>query len=206
MLRIWIKRLVGLLSLIVGLALLGWYVFNQIWPTDEFKTHFHSVIQLVIPIAFVVFGWKWLRYQGKGIDEITPPDLKCPEIDHSIEVARASLPSFLTEVHKGVDGCYVKFPFRSARGLLEHVWGYVHFHQEGRFNVTIANDLVDKTAGAENRIDIADSEIEDWQIVQSDGSLRGAYSLIALFRYHEGRGLKLSPKMMQQKKQLLDAT
>ena len=106
---------------------------------------------------------------------------------------------------KGIDGAYIKFPLKTPQGLIEHIWGYVHFYRDGQFNVTIANDPFDEKQEADGRINIPIDDVEDWQIMQPDGMIKGAYSLIALFKYHEGKGMKLSPLMKKQKAQLLDA-
>ncbi len=199
------KRVLGVMALLTGMALGAWFVYNQVYPTDEFKEHFRSVFQLILPVALLIFGWKWIRYQGKGIDQVTPPDLECPELDASVHDARAKIDAFLVEVDKGIDGAYIKFPLRTPQGLTEHVWGYVHFYRDGQFNVSMANDPYDERQDANGRINIPIDDVEDWQIVQTDGRIKGAYSLIALFHYHERRGLKLSPLMKKQKSQLVDA-
>ena len=205
MLRIWTKRLLGLLALLIGVTLSCWFVYNQIWPTDEFKAGFRSVFQLIVPIACIVVGWQWLRYEGKGIDQITPPDLNCAELNESVRQARDSMPAFIAEVEKGIDGANIKFPMMTKQGYTEHIWAYVHFYRDGYFNVSLVNTPNNLIESAEGRRDVAADEVEDWQIIQPDGRIRGGYSLIALFRYHEGRGLKLSPLMKKQKSQLLDA-
>ena len=41
--------------------------------------------------------------------------------------------------------------------------------------------------------------------MQPSGQVKGSYSLIALFRYREYQGKKLSPKMRKQKARLIDA-
>lgn len=202
---IYIKRLLGALALITGVGIAGWFVYNQIWPTDEFKRGFRSIFQLAIPIACLVVGWKWVRYQGKGIDEITPPDFKCPELEESVKNAKATMGSFLTEVDKGIDGAYIKFPLLTPQGLTEHIWAYVHFFRDDHFNVSLANTPIDDQQPSEGRRDVPLSEVEDWQIMRPDGKIKGAHSLVALFRYHENHGVKLSPLMKQQKSQLLDA-
>lgn len=206
MIRIWFKRIFGVLAFLIGLALLGWFIYNQIWPTDEFKRGFRSVFQLAAPIACLLVGWSWMRYQGKGIEEVTPPDLKCPELDESVMKARETLSEFITEVEAGKDGCFIKFPFTTTNGHIEHVWSYVHFHRNSFFNVSIANELINPTEGADARRDVPADEIEDWQIMGADGTIRGAYSLIALFRHYEKQGKPLSPKMRTQKAQLLYAS
>lgn len=200
-----VKRTLGIVSLTFGVILCGWFVYNQFAPTDAFKSNFHSGFQLIFPIICLVLGWRWVRYQGKGIEEITPSDLDCPELTASVEAAKESMPTFLAEVDKGIDGAYVKFPITTPQELTEHIWGYVHFYRDGQFNVSIANEPYDEEQDAEGRRNIPKEEIEDWQIMQPDGQIKGAHSLIALFRYHESRGVKLSPLMKKQKAQLLDA-
>lgn len=188
----------------MGAALSIWFIYNQIWPTEEFKSGFRSVFQLILPIAFLVVGWKWVRYEGKGIEEIIPPDFEFPELETSIRAARASMPSFLAEVDKGIDGAYIKFPMLTPQGITEHIWAYVHFFRDGQFNVSLANEPFDAQQSSEGRRNIPVENVEDWQIMQSDGRIRGAYSLIALFQYHEMRGYKFSPRMKKQKDQLVD--
>ena len=205
MLKIITKRILGGVVFLVGLIISGWFVYNQFWPTPEFKSGFRSIFQLVFPIACLVIGWRWLRYEGKGIEEITPPDLKCPELEQSIVAARETMPYFLEQVNKNIDGAFIKFPLKTPSGLLEHIWAYVHSFREDRFNVSLANVPIDQQQSADGRRDVPISDVEDWQIMQPDGRIKGAQSLIALFRYHENHGRKLSPKMKKQKAQLIDA-
>lgn len=200
--RILIKRSFGVLAFLIGLALSGWFIYNQFWPTEEFKSGFRSVFQLAVPIACLVVGWNWMRYKGKGIEEVIPPDLKCPELEASVEKAKATMPQFITEVEKGIDGAFIKFPLHTPLGLIEHIWAYVHFHKDDRFNVSLANEPIDDQQKSEGRRDVSVEDVEDWQIMSPDGAIRGAYSLIALFEYWERHGKPLSPQMKRQKSQL----
>jgi hypothetical protein len=131
MVRILIKRALGALTFIIGLTLVAWFVYNQFWPTEEFKSGFRSVFQLLLPIGFLVLGWRWMRYEGKGIEEVIPPDLRCAELDASVEEARASLPEFIREVEKGIDGAFVKFPLHTPQGRIEHIWPTYIFTKTG---------------------------------------------------------------------------
>lgn len=146
-----------------------------------------------------------MHYKGKGIEEVIPPDLKCPELDASIIKAKDTISDFILEVEKGIDGAYVKFPMKTPQGLTEHIWAYVHFHKEGNFNVSLANEPFDDQEQSEGRRDIPLDDIEDWQIMSQDGSIRGAYSLAALFEYWLSQGNKLTPLMKEQKAQLQSA-
>lgn len=87
--RIIIKRCFGFVAFLFGIALMCWFVYNQFWPTEEFKSGFRSIFQLFLPIACLMVGWNWMRYKGKGIEEVIPPDLKCPELEAA--TAKASV-------------------------------------------------------------------------------------------------------------------
>jgi len=192
----------GVIAFLTGFILSVWFIYNQIWPTEAFKTGFRSIFQLFIPIACLIFCWRWTHYKGKGIEEVIPPDLKCPELDAAKECAKATLPEFITEVDQGIDGAFIKFPLKTPQGLTEHIWGYVHFYRDGRFNVSLANEPFDEQQEHEGRRDVPADQVEDWQIVLSNGTIRGAYSLVALFQYWERQGRALSPLMKAQKVQL----
>lgn len=200
-----LRRAFGALAFLIGLALIAWFLYNQFWPTEAFRSAYRGIWQLGVPVACLWVGWSWMRHQGKGIEQVTPPDLKCPELDRAAETARATLPAFIAEVEKGIDGAFIKFPLHTPGGLLEHIWAYVHFHREGQFNVTLANDPIDRQQSADGRRNVPATEVEDWQIMHPDGTIRGAYSVIALFQHYEQSGRKLSPRMRQQKAQLLSA-
>jgi uncharacterized protein YegJ (DUF2314 family) len=152
----------------------------------------------------IVMGWKWLVYDGPGIED-TPMDFQCDELKASVGKARAAMPWFLEQVDKNVDGAFVKFPLKTPNGLLEHIWGYVHGFRNGVFNVSIANDPIDKDQDSSGRRDVAADDVEDWQIMYPDGRIKGAYSLIALFDHFQANGKPLSRRMQQQKAQLVDA-
>ena len=201
---IWIKKCLGVVALFMGCVIIVWVIYNLFSPTPEFKRSYFGIFQLIIPIGFLIYGWKWIRYKGRGIEQ-TPADFKCQELIESVAHAQKTLPYFVGEVQKNVDGAFIKFSLSTAQGNLEHIWAYVHSYQNGKFNVSLANVPFDKKQSAEGRRDVSSEEVEDWQIMQRDGKIKGAYSLIALFRHRENLGGKLTPRMRKQKSQLLDA-
>ena len=95
---------------------------------------------------------------------------------------------------------------QTPQGLTEHIWGYVHFYRDRQFNVSLANDPIDEKAEKDGRRNIPMDQVEDWQIMKSDGKIRGAYILIALFEYRQREGEPLSPRMKKQKAQLIEPT
>ncbi|WP_165788860.1 DUF2314 domain-containing protein [Rubritalea profundi] len=186
----------------MGIALSGWFIYNQFCPTEEFKSGFKSVFQLFFPLICLVTGWKNIRYKGKSIEEVVPADLQCSELEASVAKAKETMSDFLKEVDKGIDGAYIKFPLQSEDGPIEHIWAYVHFYRNELFNVSLANEPIDDSEDYDGRQDVGIDQVQDWQIIDSDGSIRGAYSLIALFEYWGNQGKDLSPLMKLQKSQL----
>ena len=197
------RKTFGIFALLIGSAILAWFAYNQFYPTPEFQRNFRSVFQLIVPIAFLIVGWRWLRYEGAGIEE-TSGAFTCPELLDSVARAKATLPYFIKQVEQNVGGAYVKFPIATVQGLTEHIWAYVHSFRDGRFNVTLANTPKDPEEPQSGRRDVSIEQVEDWQIMQSDGRIKGAYSMIALFLNREHEGKSLTPKMRKQKAQLVD--
>jgi uncharacterized protein YegJ (DUF2314 family) len=203
MIGIVLRRVLGVVALFMGVSLFVWFVYNQFSPTPQFQRGFRSVFQLIIPTVFVIYGWRWFRYEGQGIQE-TPGTFNFPGLVESVARARSTLPYFISQVEENIDGAYIKFPMSTKQELTEHIWAYVHTYPDGKFNVSLANAPIDPEEKAQGRRDIPQDEVEDWQIMQSDGRIKGAYSTIALFRNRQSQGKWLSPKMRKQKALLVD--
>ncbi|MDA7916501.1 hypothetical protein N9B94_04630 [Verrucomicrobia bacterium] len=92
----------------------------------------------------------------------------------------------------------------TQQGLREHRWGYVHFFKDGEFNVSLVDDPTDDPVEIEGRQKVAIGGVEDWQIRQTDGNIRGAYRMMTLFEHREREGRQLSPLMKLEKAELLD--
>jgi hypothetical protein len=54
------KRIVGGISLLFGLVIIGWVIYNIFQPTEAFKASLSSISQFVVPLAMVGMGWRWL--------------------------------------------------------------------------------------------------------------------------------------------------
>ena len=59
-LRLILKRTFGVLGLLMGTAILIWFIYNQFSPTPEFERSFKSIFQLGVPLLMIGFGWVWL--------------------------------------------------------------------------------------------------------------------------------------------------
>lgn len=63
------KRILGGISILMGVTILAWFAYNLARPTPEFRFHFRWVFQLIVPAAMIWFGWRWLSYGGPGTEK-----------------------------------------------------------------------------------------------------------------------------------------
>jgi uncharacterized protein YegJ (DUF2314 family) len=199
-----VKRIFGALALALGLVIVLWVVYNLIWPMPEFRHATRWPVQLLLPIAMIWFGWRWLSDAGPGIETLQM-DHGEPELVRSREQARSTLPTFRAAVATHTDGAYIKFPLVTDAGVTEHIWAYVHHYADGVYNVSLANKPHTQKGKLDERRDVAEAEVEDWQIMTRDGRIRGGYSLRALFAYAERRRIRLNRTMRKQRAQFLGA-
>lgn len=192
----WIKRTAGLVLMVLASVLLVWVAYSLVWPPKEFDGKWLQLIPpVVVAIGFVQVGRKW--WVGPGIDEITPRNLRCPELDEALRLARETMPDFIAEVERNKPVALVKFPMQTAEGMIEDSWGVVRSLHNDVFQVTCLLNP------AEQR-ETPSSAVVDWQIVQPDGRLRGAYGMRAAFKYHERHGTWISPTMKKEKARLVE--
>jgi uncharacterized protein YegJ (DUF2314 family) len=196
------KQAFGVMALVIGVTLLGWFAYNQVWPTKEFTRNYRSILQLALPVAMLRYGWKWVRDDGPGIEALQV-DFNGPEFRASVVRARKTLPSFLDTVQRHADGAYIKFPLVTDGETTEHIWGYVHQYAEGVFNVSLANTPFTQAGPVEGRRDVNDADVEDWLIMTPDSRIKGAFSIRALFEHADRKGVHLNRTMRQQRAQLV---
>jgi uncharacterized protein YegJ (DUF2314 family) len=203
MLRMIVKRTFGVLAVGMGITIILWVAYNLIWPTSYFRGALKMPMQLTVPFVMMWVGWRWLIDGGPGIEK-QRVDFHSPELIGSVAEAKRTLPSFIAEVKKNVDGAYVKFSLLTDKGVAEHIWAYVHNYKDGVFNVSLANTPHAQKAEIKSRLDVSEAQVEDWQIMLPDGRIRGAYSSMAAFRYLERKNIRLNRTMRKQRMQLMD--
>ena len=197
-----LKRALGVVAILIGTSIMLWFVYNLVRPTAAFKLR--SVFQLVLPGLMIWYGWRWMMDIGPGLQD-QQIDLQAPELSAAVAEAQRTMPAFLKEVQKHLDGAYVKFPLVTDKGVTEHIWAYVHHHGDGVFNVSLANTPYTQEGQIGTRRDVPESDVEDWQIMFPDGRIRGAFSTVAAFRYLDRTGVRMNSTLRKQRAQLIDA-
>lgn len=207
-------RLVGyciaVTSLALGLALAGWFTYGFLYGTgwlergsdNPLRFGMHLVLAWSVAAVFAAYGFHYIFRPGAGIEE-QEIDFDSPEFSAAKKQARDTLGFFTQKASEHVDGAFIKFPLVTADNLTEHIWGYVHHYGNGKFNVSVANDTF-ATREHGMRMDVSEDDVEDWQIMLPDGTIKGAFSVIGVFRYLERKGRRLNRTMRKQKQALLD--
>lgn len=116
-------KFLGAIGLATGLFLLGWFSYNQFYPTESFKSGYRSILQLVFPIVCLISGWKAIFYKGKSIEDVTPnfDSSKAEEAQRAKEKARNQLHQFIKEVKKNTLVTMINFPWNVDGEIIE-IW------------------------------------------------------------------------------------
>lgn len=200
-----LKRLMGIVAIFVGVVLLGWYLYNQLYPTAEFREGYKGLYQLVFPILSVWYGFRWLLNLGPGIDHRQDVDYKNPIFIAALAQARRTLPDLIERLKPHADNFYIKFPIVTDAEVTEHIWGYVHHYEDGVFNVSLANVPHTQKAPIDQRRNVPEDQVEDWQIFHADGKVEGSWLTVALFQSIEAKGEAFTGKMRKQRALLMQA-
>lgn len=166
-----------------------------------------SIILLLVWLGVSVV-WvigKRLTDPGPGIEK-QEVDFRSPEVVEAVRKAQDTLPYFVEQACRHIDGAYVKFSSTTTyRGTVERLWGYVHHYEDGVFNVSVVNDPFAKQKEFQGRTDVREGFVEDWLVMESDGRIKGGYTYIGSFQYLERQGVRLNRTMRKQKSLFVDA-
>lgn len=202
--RYYLRRIAGFGCLALALLTLG----GGLWLAAERVREGRGLAGVVVLLGFggfLLYGAiRWIRDPGHGLERV-PPDLEVPGLADSVRRARETLPSFIELVKRDGDRAFIKFPIMVESGVTEHLWGCVRSFNGDAFIVSLANDPFQKEAIDSGERKVAISDVQDWMVVNPDGQIRGAYSLIALLESLERDGKWLSPRMRKQRALLVDA-
>ena len=97
--------------------------------------------------------------------------------------ARATLPAFLALLPEHAGRALVKFAWTPETGGTEHLWARVERREGDRLHVQVETPPVAPGPfDLARRVDLA--EVEDWQVELLDGTIRGGFTVHAMFDIH----------------------
>jgi len=126
---------------------------------------------------------RWLVAHPFGLKPLDVRD-DDPLLREAEARARKSLPAFLRLLPDHMGRAYVKFAFATDAGTTEHLWARVEAREGDRLRVQVETPPRDHGGAFEAERTLAPADLEDWQIEMEDGTIRGGYTLHAMFAIH----------------------
>lgn len=190
------KRLFGLITLLVGIAMLAWGVAHP-WLARTPRFHFGVFLGSVMTGGlFASFGYRWLlNVIELDVLTVDPAD---PRLAAAAESAQRTLQTFRGFVHQNRYDCAAKISLATVSNGIEHIWVNVHTVKGDQFVVSLANEPVEELVVKEARFEVAPSAVEDWVVELSPSSARGGYSIRAMKAIAREHGYRLSRTARRQ--------
>ncbi|SFC74694.1 Uncharacterized conserved protein YegJ, DUF2314 family [Microbulbifer thermotolerans] len=141
---------------------------------DDFGAVVAIALAIIAVPAVLLKLWK-----EKPSPEVIPVNVNDPVMKEFVEKSRKQIDRLIEGLEEEKKEAYVKFPYRFG-GEIEHVWGTAHYIKDGYVIVSLdsspVGDLPEEVYG---RLKIKLEEIEDWMLVDTDGTTFGGYSILA---------------------------
>jgi hypothetical protein len=83
---------------------------------------------------------------------------------------------------------WVKFPIRDEAGEEEHVWGLLMAMDTDSLRCTLETPPVSVAKPKTNEFSVPLSDVEDWQVLLDDGSIRGGFTTRAQVQIADQQG------------------
>lgn len=153
--------------------------------------------------ALVILGiYFYLRVFSPQPDfpplETSPDD---PLMLEALEKARASLPEFLRLARQPAQSIIVKLQFVSNSGEVEHLWAEVlEVISNTEFDIRLVTPPVTHSGHLDRRYVCKIDDIEDWQVIDAEGKIHGAFTQRAMFAIARRDGIPLPKNLLAHEK------
>lgn len=159
--------------------------------------------QITIPLVLggaVIVHLIWERlffdpFLYLGARQVDPND---PLMIAAKEKAISELPSFEELFAKMPNDSMVKFAFDTDGGGTEFLWGDLLKLSQTEAKIFLRTPPINHSAPIEREMIVPREAIVDWQVEFPDGTLRGGYSNLALFKIFEREEGTMHSKFLEQ--------
>lgn len=158
-----------------------------------------------LPLAWVVTPIILLTlWKEKPDPYVIPIDPKDPIIIEQISRSQSEINRFLVALNEDKMEAYIKFSFTFGEEV-EHVWGLAHKLKDGKIITSLESDPIGEIPKeAYERIHVALEEVEDWMLVDGEGTTHGGYSNLALAKIYTREYGKLPKQYTSNLKRFAD--
>jgi uncharacterized protein YegJ (DUF2314 family) len=159
----------------------------------------YFIVPLVLVGAIAVhIIWERLFYDPFLYLGARPVDPKDPLMIAAKQKAISELPQFERLFAERPNDSMIKFAFQTDKGETEFLWGDLLELSETEAKVFLRTPPIDHSAPMDREMRVPREAIVDWQVEFSDGTLRGGYSNLALFKIFEREEGAMHPKFLEQ--------
>lgn len=166
-----------------------------------------TVVSVLAGAVLVHFVWDRFVFNPYAYLGAMPVASDDPIMQKAIERAKQTLSEFWTMYPEHREDSMVKFRFTTDTGETENLWGDLLEvdTDAGTARVYVRTLPVSQTGEMESTQTVPFDQIVDWQVEMRDGSLRGGFTNLALFKIYERQEGHMHPAFLDQLGRFQDA-
>jgi uncharacterized protein YegJ (DUF2314 family) len=103
----------------------------------------------------------------------------------AMEQARREFRRFKAGLAEGRKEALVKYAMQTGYGDNEHVWAIAHSFDKGSVVTSLASEPVGDVDVKAERNRIAESDIEDWLLIDNENRMEGGFTQIAMAKIYK---------------------
>ena len=160
--------------------------------------HWIGIVLLVL-IGFAIVHVVYERLFPNPFDYlgVMPVRDDDPLILAAEEKALATLETFLAELYpEHAQDSMIKFTYTNAQGEIERIWGDLLSYCHGKAEVYVRTAPLAPKSDFHSKMTVDKSDIVDWSVEMRDGTLRGGFSNLALFKIYERQEGHMHPRFL----------
>ncbi len=160
--------------------------------------------QIILIVIAVLLGISVLR-KALILRRATPIDPNSVEWIDATKKAKATLSIAKSLFEEKPGSVLVKFPVTNSLGDQEHIWGELLELTEDSFTATMENSLVEGGPDDDPPFTMPINVFEDWLVFQSDGSIRGGFTIQAEIAMARAEGKRPAGQAAEFEGKFVDA-
>jgi uncharacterized protein YegJ (DUF2314 family) len=174
---------------------------------------FVIIIMLVVGAGAVFLLWQRSRHLSVSYDQyaggLVPDPMAISDDDpfmkDAVAHARATVGTVRELLPSRPRNCYVKIPFQTSSGAIEHVWAGLISLDDTTITCQILSRPVHHQGDIPSPYSCSSSVLEDWQVQMPDDSIRGGYTMRVMFqRAKERYGDRMPKQLAEEMKRYVD--
>jgi len=163
---------------------------------------FVVIILIAIVVGVVLLLWQHGRRLSMSYDQsagaLVPDPIAIsnddPLMKEATDRARATVGTVRELLPSRPQNCYVKIPFQTSSGAVEHVWAGLISLNDKDITCQILSRPVHHQGDIPSPYYCSASALEDWQVLMPDDTIRGGYTMRVMFQRAKERYGDRMPK------------